>query len=122
MPLPHSLLKVCDLKVSLIQQWLHSQCPTLNRIYALNHPSNQSKQIKLRVEKWEEMKEEKKNQKKQCPYSCGKAWKSICSDSVRAHLIGKGRTKCPNFPSDGKTLLKEFYTKEKRSSFAHLIS
>ena len=31
------------------------------------------------------------------------------SDSVRAHLLGKVRTKCSNFPSDAKTLLQLFW-------------
>ena len=80
--------------------------------------------IQCRLEKWEKIKSEKKNGRTFCPYGCGKSWKasSINNNSVRAHLLGGGRTKCPKFPSDGKTLLKQFYTKKRRSSFADYIS
>ena len=48
----------------------------------------------------------KKNERNFCQYGCGKSWKasSINNHSVRAHLLGGGRMKCPNFPTDEKTL------------------
>ena len=71
-----------------------------------------------------EKKKKKEHERKFCPYGCGKSWKasSINNNSVRAHLLGGGRTKCPNFPTNEKTLLKQFYTKKRRSSFADYIS
>ena len=79
---------------------------------------------KNRVEKWNKIKEENKKRRKACPYGCGKDWAigSICSPSVRKHVLGISKKKCPNFPANGQTKVKEFYRKKKRMKFSEIIS
>ena len=77
-----------------------------------------------RVEKWNALKEANKKRRKACPYGCGKTWliSGISSISVRRHILGTSKKKCPKFPADGITKVKEFYHKKKRSSFEDTVS
>ena len=90
----------------------------------LGEEDNDLKKIQARIAKWEEKKEAEKKQRKECPYGCGKSWaRGSCSSiSVKKHILGTSRTKCPNFPTDGTTKLKEFYARKKRISFTSIVS
>ena len=81
------------------------------------------KNIRARIAKWDAIKEAAKKERKCCPYGCGKSWakNSISSTSVKKHILGTSRKKCPNFPADGKTKVKEFYTRKKRLSFSSIV-
>ena len=46
---------------------------------------------------------------------------SIFAPSVKRHIIGTSKKKCPNFPTDGRTKVKEFYAKKKRISIADVV-
>eukprot|EP00493_Phyllostaurus_siculus_P005250 UN05287 len=66
----------------------------------------------------------KKKERKCCPYGCGKSWArgSIHSTSVKRYILGTSKQKCPNFPSDGMTKVKEFYSRKKRMSFSDVVA
>ena len=106
-------------KISGLPVWKHHPkvCP------GGDSSDDQSKRIKARIAKWEEIKEKKKKERKPCQYGCGKTWAkgSISSASVRRHILGTSKKICPNFPDDGTTKVKEFYHTKKRLSFSNIF-
>ncbi len=54
----------------------------------------------------EKEKERKKNQKKACPFGCGKSWKNIYTASVKIHVLYKG-----SFRKGQADMLLDFFTK-----------
>ena len=57
---------------------------------------NERLEVAERIAKHKKMKEEKKKEKKPCPYGCGKAWININTKSVKLHVLDK----CPNRPGN----------------------
>ena len=63
----------------------------------------------MRIKKWEEIKKQKKKEKRPWPYGCSKSWLNVYTSSVRNHIaLG-----CPNI-GDGPTKIDEFYGLRKR--------
>ena len=74
------------------------------------HDETLTAEINERMKRWKEEKERKKNEKKPCPFGCGKVWKNIHSLSVKEHILNK----CPSRDGDDEKI-NNFFKKKGRA-------
>jgi hypothetical protein len=86
---------------------------------SLRKESADTQRIKLLIQKADAARKQRKDEKKKCPYGCGKSWKQVYSSSVKKHILGDS---CPNFVAGvTATKIKEFYAKRSRFSVRDVV-